>query len=100
MGEAITQNSYYYAGSVRIAMRTKNPDGSTDLRWLIGDHLGSASVFANSSGASIGGVTYKPWGETESTWGTVPTKRLYTGQILEASLGLYFFQCALARPLS
>ena len=90
-GTPSTMVSYYYAGSVRIAMRVGSGPGATGLSWLVGDHLGSTSIVADNNGASIGGVTYKPFGETESTWGTVPTKRLFTGQILEASLGLYFF---------
>ena len=90
-GTPSTMVSYYYAGSVRIAMRVGSGPGATGLSWLVGDHLGSTSVVADNNGASVGGVTYKPWGETESTWGTVPTKRLFTGQMLEVTVGLYFF---------
>ena len=39
-GSASTMVSYYYAGSVRIAMRTGGPGDPNDLKWLVGDHLG------------------------------------------------------------
>jgi hypothetical protein len=36
----------YYAGSQRVAMRK----GSSTLYYLLGDHLGSTSITANSNG--------------------------------------------------
>ena len=87
-GSTSSMVSYYYAGGVRVSMRT-----GTTLQWLIGDHLGSTSVATDNSDAKTGGMGYKPWGEIEpaTTWGTIPTKHRFTGQIEEASLGLYFF---------
>jgi hypothetical protein len=49
-----TATSYYYAGSVRVAMR----QGST-LSYLFADQLGSTSVVANSSGSKTAEVRYK-----------------------------------------
>jgi hypothetical protein len=94
-GSASTMISYYSAGGVpsnegrRVAIRT-----GTTLQWLIGDHLGSTTVATDSSGVSTGTITYKPWGETESSWGTIPTKRLSTGQ-LDGDAGVVLFQCSL-----
>jgi hypothetical protein len=51
-----TATSYYYAGSVRVAMR----QGST-LSYLFADQLGSTSVVANSSGSKTAEVRYKAW---------------------------------------
>jgi YD repeat-containing protein len=49
--------SYYFAGAQRIAMRT-----STDLKYLLGDHLGSTAVTALASGAFDTETRYYPWG--------------------------------------
>jgi RHS repeat-associated protein len=81
-----TATSYYYAGSVRVAMR----QGST-LSYMFADQLGSTSVVANSSGSKTAEVRYKAWGEDRYTSGTVSSGYRYTGQRVEATLGLYFY---------
>jgi hypothetical protein len=44
-----------------------------NLRWLLGDHLGSTAYTANGTTES-GEVRYKPWGSTRYTTGaTIPT---------------------------
>jgi hypothetical protein len=54
---------YYYAGGVRVAMRT----GAAANLWLLGDHLGSSSVSANgTNGAKLAEIRYKPWGRSGS----------------------------------
>jgi YD repeat-containing protein len=74
-GSTSTSKKYYYAGTVRIAMRT----GPTTLNWLLGDHLGSTNRIANGDGSPSGPpITYKPWGETRT--GTSPTTYKFTGQ--------------------
>jgi hypothetical protein len=78
---------YYYAGSARVAIRT----GSSTLKYLLGDHLGSTSLTVNTSGTKIAELRYEAWGEIRYTWGTTPTKRQYTGQINETDLGLMFY---------
>lgn len=51
-----TVRKYYYAGGVRVAMRT---GGQTC--YLLGDHLGSTNVTANGTdGSLLGRVLYKP----------------------------------------
>jgi RHS repeat-associated protein len=78
---------YYYAGGTRVAL---NDNGT--LYWLLGDHLGSTSITANSSGGLFAELRYKPWGEERHTNGvTTPTRRQYTGQIKDAEIGLYFY---------
>jgi len=54
--------SYYDAGSTRIAERRTGYGSNNGLFWLTGDHLGSTSVTANSSGTKTAEVRYKPWG--------------------------------------
>ncbi len=63
--------TYYYAGGQRVAMR----DNST-LYFLLGDHLGSTSLTANSSGGKVAELRYHPWGGTRYTSGTTPTPRV------------------------
>jgi RHS repeat-associated protein len=87
---------YYYAGGVRVAMRS----GSNNPLWLLGDHLGSTSKVANYNGLSEHSQQmYKPWGEKRYPTGapTLPTTFRFTGQRSETGLGpsggegLYFY---------
>jgi RHS repeat-associated protein len=78
---------YYYAGGTRIAV---NDNGT--LYWLLGDHLGSTAITANSGGGKYAELRYTPWGEERYTNGvTTPTRRQYTGQINDSEIGLYFY---------
>ena len=96
IGPSGTMIKYYYAGGVRVAMRT----GSNDPLWLLGDHLGSTSKVANYNGLSEHSQQmYKPWGEKRYPTGapTLPTTFRFTGQRSETGLGpsggegLYFY---------
>jgi RHS repeat-associated protein len=78
--------SYYYAGAIRIAMRT-----GAGLEFLLGDHLGSTSLTVNSAGGNPRELRYYPWGEVRYTSGTTPTDYRFTGQMEVASIGLYFY---------
>ena len=99
-GSTSTRVSYYgvyaegnrSANGARIAMRVGNT-----RYWLFGDHpsaslrtsLGSTAITANSStGALIGELRYKAWGETRYSSGTTYTNRRYTGQIREVYIKL------------
>jgi len=82
-----TVTKYYFAGTSRIAMRV-----NSTLSYLLTDHLGSTSITANSNGALVSELRYKPWGETRYSNGTTPTKYTYTGQYSNVSdFGLYFY---------
>ncbi|OQA14561.1 MAG: hypothetical protein BWY63_03136 [Chloroflexi bacterium ADurb.Bin360] len=72
----------YTLGTQRVAMR----QGGV-LTYLHGDHLGSASLATDVSGAKVSEQHYLPYGGTRS--GEMPTDRQYTGQRREASLGFY-----------
>lgn len=78
---------YYYAGSVKVAMRT----GSSTINYLLGDHLGSNAITTNSSGVKYSEIRYMPWGTTRYTSGSSPTSMQYTGQRVETNLGLLFY---------
>jgi RHS repeat-associated protein len=90
-GSTTTAKKYYYAGSQRIAMRT----GTSTLNYLLGDHLGSTSITADSAGARVAELMYKPWGENRYTFSTTPTTLRFTGQRQESGLGgtegLYYY---------
>jgi hypothetical protein len=52
-GPTSTMKKYYYAGTIRVAMRT----GSSTINYLLGEHslvprdrLGSTAIITNSSG--------------------------------------------------
>jgi RHS repeat-associated protein len=93
-GSTSTSKKYYYAGTVRVAVRTGTGGGTTGLNWLLGDHLGSTNRIANGDGSPSGPpITYKPWGETRA--GTSLTTFKFTGQRQESALGgtegLYYY---------
>ena len=79
---------YYYAGSVRLAMR----EDSDDPLYLIGDHLGSTSLVLDTAGLEVAKQTYLPFGEE---WGVsateLPTTFTYTGQREAAEIGLMYY---------
>ena len=85
---------YYYAGTTRLAMRT-----SSSLYFLLGDHLGSTSIVATSTGVKYSESRYMPWGEDRHTSTTPPpTAYLYTGQKFQSGLGLYFYNARFYDP--
>ena len=60
--------------------------------------LRTSGQAANSSGVEYGELRYpsflgtgKAWGEQRYTSGTTPSARHFTGQLLENSLGLYYY---------
>ena len=75
---------YYFAGSVRIAMRV---DG--DITWLLTDHLGSTSVTVDATGNLLTSLKYTAFGEIRS--GDSLTDYQYTGQRNESEIGLYYY---------
>jgi RHS repeat-associated protein len=78
---------YYFVGATRLAVRT----GGT-LSFLLGDHLGSSSVTTDANGAKTASALYKAFGETRYTLGALGTDYKFTGQRLQAELGIYWFQ--------
>ncbi len=81
---------YYSAGGVRVAMN----DAGT-VRYLLGDHLGSTTITADTAGVRVAELLYKAWGENRYTFSTTPTTLRYTGQRQESGLGgadgLYYY---------
>jgi RHS repeat-associated protein len=78
---------YYFAGSQRIAMRSKG-----EVYYMIGDHLGSTSLTTNAAGQVIAEQRYTAWGETRYDSGESQTKYQYTGQYSYVTdFGLHFY---------
>jgi RHS repeat-associated protein len=80
---------YYYAGLVRVAMQRASYAADNGVFYLLGDHLGSTSVIANSSGGQHSEQMYKPWGEKRYPTGAsaLLTTYRFTGQRQESGLG-------------
>jgi RHS repeat-associated protein len=55
------------------------------------DHLGSTSTTANEDGSWNSTIKYTAFGDTRESSGITPTKYRYTGQLLEAEVGLYYY---------
>ncbi len=97
-GGTVTGTKTYYpaAGAMRV--------GST-LYYVLKDHLGSASVLTDASGAPVtdADVRYFPFGEARPSninVGTAPmlTDNLFTGQRLIADLGIYHYGARFYSP--
>ncbi len=93
-GSTTSMVKYYYAGSQRVAMRK----GSSTLHFLLGDHLGSTSLTASSSGSKVAELRYHPWGGTRYTSGATPTSYQFTGQRNDSYIGLYFYNVRMYDP--
>lgn len=78
---------HYFAGATRLAVRT----GGT-LSFLLADHIGSSSITTDANGAKTATALYKAFGETRYTLGNLGTDYKFTGQRLQAELGIYWFQ--------
>ena len=82
-GSEVTK--YYPSGAMR---RYTIPQNMT-LEYVLGDHLGSASITTDSNGIKTSELRYKPWGEIRYSWvkpdlNTTPAYKLpdytFTGQ--------------------
>jgi len=92
-----TPRKYYYAGSVRVAMR----DNGT-LYFLLSDHLGSTNLTLDSSGNRLdpnAELRYKPYGDTRYNGGGQKTNYRFTGQRWDQGHGLYWFNSRWFDPL-
>ncbi len=91
-----TRITYYYFGSQRVGMRTGVVGESGEVYYLHGDHLGSVSDVTSATGGRIAQERYYPYGRVR--WGSAPTSYNFTGQRLDQSTGLLFFQARYYDP--
>lgn len=89
-----TERKYYTLGGGRFAVRE---DGV--LNWTLSDHLGSASISTHADGSWRGEIAYTPFGEMRESRGMTLTDYRYTGQRLDAEVGLYFYQARWMDPV-
>jgi RHS repeat-associated protein len=83
--------SYYFQGSVRLALRVQ-VNGVTDkVYYLLADHLGSTTVSYRADGGETRTQSYRPWGELRGSGNSLPTDRTYSGQRWSDTIGLSFF---------
>jgi RHS repeat-associated protein len=90
-GANVTVKKFYTLGSSTIAVRTVKGSNDT-LNWILGDHLGSASVTANADGTWNSEIKYTAFGEVRASYGLTPTDYRYTGQLEQASINLYWYR--------
>lgn len=90
-GGSVTRTVTYYpvGGAMRI---------NSTLYYVLKDHLGSASVVTDSTGAIVGEQRYYPYGETRFTSGTIYTDKLFTGQREMSGLGIYHYNARFYSP--
>ncbi len=79
--------TYVFAGGQRIAAR----ESTGALRYYHGDHLGSANVITDQSGARVALYENTPYGSISRQEGSVDVAHKFTGQRLDAETGLYYF---------
>jgi len=85
---------YYYAGSVRVAMR----DNGT-LYFLLSDHLGSMALTLLSNGTRDKELRYKSYGDTRYITSGQKTNYRFTGQRWDQGHGLYWYNSRWFDPL-
>jgi YD repeat-containing protein len=94
-----TWRSYYFVGSIRVAMRVQEANGSSQVHYLLSDHLGSTSLTVDENGDRIAELRYAPWGEVRYSWGTTPTDYTYTGQRSQVNdFGLMYYNARWYAP--
>ena len=75
----------YYFGGARVAQQS----GTTRTN-VYQSHPTGTKFMQDSVGASVGAITYYPYGSTRSETGTISTDKRFTGQRLASAKGLYF----------
>ena len=83
--------SYYFQGSVRLAMRVQVNGVGDKVYYLLTDHLGSTTVSYQSDGQETRFQSYKPWGELRGSGNSLPTDRTFTGQRWDSYINLYWY---------
>ena len=85
-GSTTTNAAYFYANGQRIALAVNGA-----ISYLGSDGLGSATTTLDSSGNGQASELYMPYGGGRWSSGTMPTRRLYTGQVSDAASGLDYY---------
>jgi len=91
---SLTTTKYVFAGGLRLA--AKDSTGAT--RFYHTDHLGSSNVITDKTGAIVEVAEYTPYGSLSRREGSANVPQKFTGQRLDASTGLYFFNARYYDP--
>ena len=89
-----TVTKYVFAGSQRIAAK----DSTGTVRFYHGDHLGSSNIISDSAGTLVELSEYTPYGSSSRREGVVNVPQKFTGQHLDVSTGLYFYNARYYDP--
>jgi len=81
-GSAVTVRKHYLVGGQQMAVRTVAGQGDV-LRWVLTNHLGSASVTASADGTWNSELRYSS--------GITPTEYRYTGQREDSTINLFWY---------
>ncbi|MHB8530146.1 MAG: RHS repeat domain-containing protein [Caulobacteraceae bacterium] len=103
-GSTTTYRDYILADGGLVALRLATGSNVT-LRYVVTDHLGSAAVITDSSGAVLQRLSYDAWGARRNPDGTVPSSpiigiitRGFTGQEMIDDVALINFNARLYDP--
>ena len=93
----ISETKYYGFGGDTVAMRV---DG--ELSWIFSDQLGSTGITYKADGSGTSRQFYYPFGGIRNPGGApvVDTDVGFTGQRLDESTGLMFYQARYYDPLT
>ena len=89
-----TATKYYFFAGQRVAMKVNGT-----LYYLHGDHLASTAYASTSSGSQQSGQAYYAYGRTRFVTGAPPSDHKFTGQKLDASAGLYYYNARYYDPV-
>lgn len=64
---------------------------SAPIYYQVNDHLGTARIITNESGAVTGSFEYYPFGEVKSESGCLGGNERFTGKLLDQESGLQYF---------
>jgi hypothetical protein len=77
--EGSTVRKFYYAGGVRVAMRT----GTGNPNYFLTDRLGSTTLTLDNNGVKVNELRYSAWGMMRDPFDDSQITFNYTGQRLD-----------------
>ncbi len=90
------QTTRYIYGPGGVPVEQINPNGT--VTYLHHDQLGSVRVTTNATGATIGAVTYAPYGNLAATNGALGTRFGFAGQYTDPETGFQYLRARYYDP--
>ncbi|TAK35827.1 MAG: hypothetical protein EPO21_04880 [Chloroflexota bacterium] len=94
--EVVTK--YYTASLGKLSRLIAFRRGGT-LYWVGTDHLGSTIRVTDANFNAVDGMRYLPYGGSRDTGTNLQTDHLFTSQVLDASIGLYWYNSRAYDPV-